>query len=705
MDFIKDFYSFIIIVFLCYNILAAQDKNSKPPAAKKILHETKIHGETLIDNYFWLREKTGPEVFNYLKAENAFTEAVMKPTEKLQEKLYKEMLSRIKQTDQNVPYKKNGYYYYTKNVEGKQYPIFCRKKGNLKAKEEITLDMNELARGHAFYSISNYEVSDDANLLAFGVDTTGFRQYLLQVKDLRTGKILNDYAERIVSIDWAADNKTLFYVQEDAVTKRANRLFKHQLGSNNDKLIYEENDELYDINLGRTRSKEFIMLVSASKTTSEVRYLSSKNPEGEFKLFYLRQNDIEYYVDHIGDSFYIRTNDMGKNFRLVTAPVKDPKKENWKEILPHRKDVMLNGIECFSDHFITRERKNGIPAFGITDLKTGSSHYIEFTEPVYSISPSNNEEFNTKCFRLNYQSLITPQSIYDYDITKRQLKLLKREPVLGGYDMKNYKSERLVAKASDGTMIPISIVYKKELKLDGERPLLLYSYGSYGSSSEVTFASSRLSLLDRGIIYAIAHIRGGGEFGKEWYEQGKLMKKKNTFTDFITCAEHLIKEKYTSSEQLIISGGSAGGLLMGAVTNMRPNLFKAVVSYVPFVDVINTMLDETLPLTTQEFLEWGNPKEKEAYDYMKSYSPYDNIEPKNYPTMLIKTSLNDSQVMYWEPAKYVAKLRATKTDSNPLLFKIKLEPGGHGGASGRYDRLKDTAFDYAFMLWQLGIDE
>ena len=700
---IADVLLLVMVVSLMDNQSILGDNLPRPPVAKKIPKTTQIHGETRVDDYFWLREKDNSAVVEYLKTENAYADVIMESTKGFREALYKEMLARIKETDMEVPYKKGDYFYYTRTEEGKQYPVFCRKKGSVEGAEEVTLDMNEMAKGHPFFSIGGYDVSDDGNLLAYSTDTTGFRQYELHVKDLRTGKILTDTAERVTSVAWADDNKTVFYTQEDAVTKRSNKFLRHRLGINNDKLLYEEKDELYDIAAERTRSKEFILLVSRSKTTSEVNYVSASRPNDPLRVFLPRRENHEYYVDHLRDLFYVRTNDQGKNFRLVTAPVNNPQKENWKEVIPHRRNVMIKNVDCFSDHYIVLERENGIPKMRVTDLSSNQSHSIEFPEPVYMASPGHNAEFSTTAYRINYQSFLTPRSVYDYDIKTRQRKLLKQQPVLGGYDAKQYQSERINATALDGTKIPISIVYKKDLQRDGLRAMLLGGYGSYGAPSDVNFSSTRLSLLNRGVIFGIAHIRGGGELGKEWHDQGKMMSKRNTFTDFIACAEHLIQEKYTSKDRLIITGGSAGGLLMGAVTNMRPDLFKAVVSYVPFVDVMNTMLDASLPLTVQEYLEWGNPNEKPAYDYMKSYSPYDNIEAKSYPTMLIRTSLNDSQVMYWEPAKYVAKLRATKTDNNLLLFKIKLEPGGHGGASGRYDALKDTAFDYAFILSQLGI--
>ncbi|MGH9834881.1 MAG: S9 family peptidase [Blastocatellia bacterium] len=683
----------------------AQEQVPKPPTAKKVPKTTQIHGYTVTDDYAWLvdKEKKNPEVLAYLKAEDDYAVAMMKSTTGFQESLYKELLARIKETDENVPYKNGGHFYYTRTEQGKQYPIFCRKKGDLKAPEEITLDMNKMAEGHKFFSVGAYNVSDDGRLLAFSTDITGFRQFKLHVKDLRTGKITENIAERVTSVAWANDNQTVFYGQEDAVTKRSHKIFRHALGSDKHDLLFEEKDELYNTYAGKTRSKGYIVVGSSSSTTSEMRYLRAAQPSGDLKLFLPRKENHEYYIDHLGDSFYIRTNDQGKNFRLVTAPVSDPSVANWKEIIPHRKEVKIEDVDCFATHFVAVERENGVPKILVTDLKSGKSHYVEFPEPVYVAYPGPNAEFNTAALRFSYESFITPNSVFDYDVVTRKRELKKQQPVLGGYDPKLYQSERIYATAADGVKVPISIVYKKDLKRDGSRPMLLEGYGSYGIPNDVDFSSNRLSLLDRGVVYGTAHIRGGGDLGKEWHDSGKMMVKKNTFTDFIAAAEHLVNEKYTSKDRLIITGGSAGGLLMGAVTNMRPDLFKAAVSYVPFVDVMNTMLDASLPLTVGEYLEWGNPNEKPAYDYMRSYSPYENIEKKAYPTILVRTSLNDSQVMYWEPAKYVARLRAMKTDSNLLLFKIKLEPGGHGGASGRYDRLRDNAFDYAFILGQFGV--
>ncbi len=692
----------LLIILLFTGI--SQIMSQTPPVAKKLPKTTSIHGETLVDNYFWLREKSNPEVIDYLKAENEYTAALMQPTEKFQTALYQEMLGRIKETDLSVPYPKSGYWYYTKTEQGLQYPIYCRKKGTLKAKEEILLDMNEMAKGKPFLSIAAFNVSDDSNLLAYTTDDSGFRQYKLHIKDLRTGQELPDTAERVTSLSWATDHKTLFYCTEDATTKRSDKFFRQTLGGKTE-LLYEEKDELYNISSARTRSKGFILLEISSSTTSEFRYLPANQPNEALKIMLPRENDLEYYPDHHGDLFYIRTNDKGRNFRLVTAPVSDPAKKNWKEIIPHRDGVMIEDTDFFKQDYVIHERENGLNTLKVVNLKTNESHFIGFPEPVYSLFGSANAEFDTTKFRYGYLSFVTPNSVFEYDLKSRKSKLLKATEVLGGYDKSLYQTERINATASDGTKVPISIVYKKGMKRDGSNPFLLEGYGSYGISNDVNFSSNRVSLLDRGFIFGIAHIRGGGDLGKPWHDAGKMMVKKNTFTDFIACSEHLIKENYTSKDKLIITGGSAGGLLMGAVSNQRPDLFKAVMTYVPFVDVMNTMLDATLPLTVGEYLEWGNPNEKAAFAYMKSYSPYENIEAKEYPTMLVRTSLNDSQVMYWEPAKYVAKLRALKTDKNLILFKTKLEPGGHGGASGRYDRLKDMAFDYAFALGQVGISK
>lgn len=677
---------------------------SKPPMAEKKSKTTNIHGDSLVDDYFWLREKTNPAVLAHLKAEEAYTEEVMKPTAALQEKLYKEMLSHIKQTDTNVPYRWGNYFYYTRTEEGKQYPIFCRKRGSLEAQEDIVLDQNELAKGQKFMSIGLFVPSDDGNLLAYSTDNTGYRQFTLQIKDLRTGELFPERVERVNNLAWATDNKTFFYVTEDAVTKRSDKFFRHVLGTDKTDLLYEEKDELFDISTSRSLDKAVIFLDAFSKTSTDVRYLPANDPNASLKVILARQPEHEYDVDHRGDLFYIRTNKGAKNFRIVTAPVSDPSEKNWKEFVVHSPEVKVEAISLFSDHAVLSEWENGLQQLEVINFKNNKRNRVSFPEPVYAAGLTSNREFNTSVVRYSYNSLVTPNSIFDYDMNTGKSTLLKQTEVPGGFDRANYKSERVFATASDGTKIPMSMVYRKGVKLDGSAPLLLYAYGSYGISIPPTFSSARLSLLDRGVIFVIAHIRGGGELGEEWRQAGRMMNKMNTFTDFIAAAETLVKMKYTSSDRLVIEGGSAGGLLMGAVSNIRPDLFKAVVSHVPFVDVLNTMLDATLPLTTSEYIEWGNPNDKPAYEYMKKYSPYDNIAKKNYPATLVKVSLNDSQVPYWEGAKLVAKLRAMKTDNNPLLLKVNFG-AGHGGASGRYDALREVAFDYAFMLWQMGISE
>jgi oligopeptidase B len=684
---------------------SAQVQQSLPPApaAEKRARVDTLHGEVRRDDYFWLRVKTDPAVRTYLEAENKYAEAALAPLNPLRERLYQEMLARIKQTDLSVPYLNNGWYYYTRTVEGQQYPIFARKRGVLTAPEQITLDQNAMAKGQTFMSIGAYTVSDDANLLAYSFDSTGYRQYALRVKDLRTGEILPVRAERVTSVTWAADNKTLFYAVEDSVSKRSYQVYRHVLGTPEHTLLYEEKDERFSTYVGRSRSKHYLFMYVGSLTSDEQYFMPAYQPMSRWTMISPRKENREYSADHHGDKFYIRVNDTGRNFRLVTAPATDPREANWRELIPHRPDVMFNGVTLFANHMVRSERENGLPQIVITDMRANETHKLAFPEPVYSAGLSANAEWNTNVLRYGYQSLVTPSSIFDYDMNTRKSTLLKETEVLGGYDKSRYASERIYAKARDGTMVPISLVYRKDVKRDGSAPMHLQAYGSYGSSSDVGFSSNRVSLLDRGVIVATAHIRGGGEMGKSWHDQGRMLNKINTFTDFIDCAEHLIAQQYTSKERLIIQGGSAGGLLMGAVTNMRPDLFKAVITDVPFVDVINTMLDETLPLTVGEFEEWGNPKKKDEYDYMKRYDPYLNLEAKDYPAMLVRTSFNDSQVMYHEPAKYTAKLREVKTDKNPLLLVTNMG-AGHGGASGRYDRLKEIALGYAFLLWQAGVD-
>jgi oligopeptidase B len=698
---------FISIFLSLNNNVNAQSNGGagapQPPMAEKKTKTTNIHGETLVDDYFWLREKTNPSVLAHLKAEDAYAESAMKHTTALQEKLYNEMISHIKETDNTVPYRWGNYFYYSRTEKGKQYPIYCRKQGTLDAPEEVVLDQNELAQGQKFMSIDTFIPSDDGNLLAYSTDSTGYRQYLLQVKDLRTGQLFPERIERVTSFAWANDNKTFFYVTEDPVTKRSDKFYRHVLGTDKTDLVYEEKDELFDISTSRSRDKAIVFLDSVSKTSTEVRYVRAAEPNAELTVILPREANHEYDVSHRNNLFYIRTNKGAKNFRVVTAPINDPSEKNWKEFVSHRPAVKIDAISLFADHAVLSEWENGLEQLEVINFKSDKRDRIKFPEPVYSAELlSSNREFNTAVVRYRYNSLVRPTSTFDYDMDTGKTTLLKEQEVPGGFNSANYQSERVFATATDGTKIPMSVVYRKGTKLDGSAPLLLYGYGSYGISVPPTFSSNRLSLLDRGMIFVIGHIRGGGELGEEWRQAGRMMNKINTFTDFIACAEALINMKYTSKDRLVIEGGSAGGLLMGAVSNMRPDLFKAVVSHVPFVDVLNTMLDATLPLTTSEYIEWGNPNEKPAYEYMKKYSPYDNVGKKNYPAIMVKVSVNDSQVPYWEGAKLVAKLRTMKTDTNPLLLKVNFG-AGHGGASGRYDALRETAFDYAFMLWQVGL--
>jgi oligopeptidase B len=667
----------------------------KPPVAKKVPKSVTMFGDTRTDDYGWIRDKSNPDAIAYLQAETAYADAMMASTAGLQKKLYDEMLGHIKQTDTQVPYRKGDYLYYTRTEEGKQYPIFARKKGSIDAPEQITLDLNKMAEGQKYMSVNRYEVSDDGNLLAYSTDNTGYRQYVLHVKDLRTGEDLPDHAEKTGAVIWAADNKTIFYTVENPA-KRQYRLYRHTLGNTDDQLVYEEKDEIYDLWVDRSLSGDWIFVTSESKFTTEVRTIPASDPASSPRVMVPRKENLKYYPDHRGDRFYILTNDAGVNFRVVSAPVADPQQKNWTEVIAYRKPVYITGMDIFANHLVASEREGGITQLEVLDLRDGKSHRIQFAEPTYTISPNQNHVFNTNVFRFGYSSLVTPFSTYDYNMESREQTLLKRTEV-PNYDASKYTSERIYATAKDGVKVPISLVYRKDVKPRANNPLWLYAYGSYGSSTNPTFSSSRLVLLDRGYVYALAQIRGGGEMGKEWHAAGRMMTKKNTFTDFIAAAEHLVNEKYTSKDRLVISGGSAGGLLMGAVTNMRPDLFHIVLAYVPFVDVMNTMLDASLPLTTQEYIEWGNPNEKDAYFYMKSYDPYSNVAKKRYPIMLVRTSLNDSQVGFWEGTKWVAKLRANKTDDNPLLLKVNMG-AGHGGASGRYDALKDLAFDYAFVL-------
>jgi oligopeptidase B len=697
-------YHLLALVPVSMLVFTPADELPSPPVAKKIPHVTEINGHQLTDNYFWLREKSNPEVRAYLEAENAYTDALMKPTEPLQKKLYDEMLSRVKETDVEVPYKEGDFFYYIRTEAGKQYPIRCRKKISADASEEVLLDVNELAKGQAFMTVQAFTVSTDGNLLAYSYDNTGFRQFNLAVKDLRTGQTLTDHAERVGSVVWANDNRTVFYTQEDAVSKRQYRLYRHTVGSSDpDTVVYEEPDEKFTVRAFKTRSEAYIIMELRSHTTSEARYIPAKDPAADWKTIEPRRQGVEYYADHNADSFYIRANDTGRNFRLVTAPVTDPGSKNWHEAMAHNAAIMLDEMDMFRSFLVLYERENGLPQIRVVDLRNGHSRRLSFPEPAYDVRPYTNRVYDTSEFRYAYESPITPASVFSYDMETGASQMLKQKEVPGGYDRNKYEVEQIYTTATDGTKIPVSVLHLKGAKLDGAGPLYLYGYGSYGISLDMWFSSNIFSLVDRGVTYAVAHIRGGGEMGKAWHDAGKMMNKKNTFSDFTAVAEDLTKRGYGSKDKLVIEGGSAGGLLMGAVLNLRPDLFHAAVVKVPFVDVMNTMLDESLPLTVGEFEEWGNPKEKPAFDYMITYSPYDNVEAKAYPNMLVKTSFNDSQVMYWEPAKYVAKMRATRTDHNTLIFKTNLSPAGHGGASGRYDRLHEASFDYAYILTQMGI--
>jgi oligopeptidase B len=693
------------MLWLCLALLIGPSLDPKaavPPEARRVPKASVIHGETRVDDYFWLREKSNPAVIAYLDAENAYTEAVTRPIAAKAEALYGEMRLRVKETDLDVPYRLGGWLYYTRTEQGKQYPIHARKRPEPGAAEEVLLDLNELAKGEKFLGLGAFVVSDDGNKLAYATDVTGFRVYTLRVKDLRTGETLPDRIEKVRSPVWAADNQSLFYVAEDAA-KRPYQLRRHTVGSTGpDPIVYEEKDELYRLSASRSRDKAFLFFESSSSEMTEVLTLPAERPADAPRVLLPREEDHEYAVEHREGLFYIRTNKDAKNFRIVTAPVADPSPRNWKEFLPYRPEVFVADMDVFRDYVVLTEREGGLPHVDVHDLASATSRRVAFPEPAYSVFLDRNPEFDTDRIRLRYQSLVTPGSVYDYDPRSRALDLRKRTEVLGGYDPANYASEWTHATAGDGTRIPISLVYRKGIARDGRAPLLLYGYGSYGSPLAVNFNPNRVSLLDRGVIYAQAHIRGGGDLGEPWHDAGKMMHKKNTFTDFIAAADDLVARKYTSRDRMAIRGGSAGGLLIGAVLNARPDLCRAAALDVPFVDVINTMLDPSLPLTVQEYLEWGNPNVQAEYDYMKGYCPYTNLAKKNYPSILVRTSLNDSQVMYWEPAKYVAKLRTLKTDSNPLLLKVNMA-GGHGGSSGRFDAMKEEAFVAAFLLDQLGV--
>jgi oligopeptidase B len=682
------------------------EESIMPPKAEKIPKELTLHGDTRIDPYYWLNERDNPEVIEYLKAENAYREAVMKHTEELQDKLYNEIIGRIKKTDMSVPYLDNGYYYYSRFEEGDNYPVHARKKGSLEAEEEVMLDVQEMSKGHSFYSVAGLSVSQNNDYLAYGVDTVSRRKYTIHIKDLSTGETLEDAIPNTTGrAVWANDNKTLFYTKKDD-TLRSFKIFRHVMGTDasQDVEIFHEKDTTFSTTIYKTKSDQFLIIASHQTLSTEMRYLDANNPTGEFNIFQEREKDHEYSISHYQDRFYIVTNWNAKNFRLMETDVNHTEKSNWKEVIPHRSEVLLNNIDIFKDYLVLSERKDGLRQIRIMSQTDDRDYYIDFEDKAYVAYPTSNLEFDTEVLRFSYSSLTTPGSVYDYNMKTGERELLKREEVLGEFDPDDYQSERFMVTARDGAKVPVSLVYRKGMAMDGNNPLLLYGYGSYGASMDPSFSSVRLSLLDRGFIYAIAHIRGGSEMGRDWYEDGKLLKKKNTFTDFIDCADYLIQEGYTNSDRLFAIGGSAGGLLMGAVLNMRPDLWKGVIAAVPWVDVVTTMLDESIPLTTSEFDEWGNPKDKTYYEYMLSYSPYDNVTEQDYPAILATTGLHDSQVQYFEPTKWVAKLRDLKTDDNLLILDVDME-SGHGGASGRFKRFKRTALEYAFMLDLLGISE
>jgi oligopeptidase B len=694
-----------IIIVIGKTVIVAQE-SMKPPVAKKEPKVLKIHGYEIVDNYAWLRDRSkekNPEIINYLKAENAYTQSFMGKHQPFVDALYKEMLGRIKQTDTSVPIRRGKYWYFNKTEEGKQYPTYLRSKERDGKEPEVLLDQNELAKGFTYFAISNFEPSDEGNLLAFATDTTGYRQYTLQIKDLRTGKMLPDKIERVTSVEWSNDGKYLFVGTEDEVSKRSDKIWRHEVGTDKTDLIFEEKDVLFNTGVGRSRDKKMLFIGSGAKTMDEYRYLPADEPLGEWKVLSPRREGHQYNADFDNGEFYIRTNKDAENFKVVKAPASDPTEKNWTDFIPYNADVKVDGIDFFKDYAIVSEVENGLEYLRVMDRKTRrASSRIATPESVYTMNLSGNPEYDTPGVLYNYSSMITPNSTYEFNFKTRTSDLIKQQEIPSGYDKTKYETTRVWATARDGVKVPISVMMKKGTKLDGTSPMLLYAYGSYGASMTPNFSTARLSLVDRGMIYAIAHIRGGSELGEKWRQDGRMFKKLNTFYDFVDSAKWLVENKYTSPDRLVIQGGSAGGLLMGGVTNMSPDTFHAVIAQVPFVDVMNTMLDETLPLTTEEWIEWGNPNEKKAWDYMVQYSPYDNVKVQNYPNMLIEISLNDSQVPYWEGAKFAAKIRDMKTDDNVVLLKTNMG-AGHGGSSGRYDRLKEVAFDYAYALTEVGI--
>lgn len=672
------------------------------PKAKVIPKSLEKHKDIRIDNYFWMNERENPEVIDYLNQENTYYNSMTAHTKDFQKDLFEEMKGRIKEDDQSVPYLYNGYYYITRFEIGQDYPIYSRKKGSLSANEEILFNCNDLAKGHSFFQLGGLSVSPDNKFATFGVDTVGRRIYTIQIKNLETGEILSDKIENVTGGSvWANDNKTIFYTRQDKVTLRADKIFRHKLGTNSadDVLVFDEKDDTFNVSVSKEKSKKYIVIGSGSTLTTEYRILNSDNPDGEFTIFQPRVRGLEYSISHFGDSFYVLTNkDKATNFKLMKTPENATSKENWKDLIPHRKDVLIEDIEIFRNYLVVEERSNGLNHIRIMPWSGAGEYYLPFGSETYNAYTTTNVDFDTDVLRYSYQSLATPSSVIDFNMTTKEKEIKKEQQVLGGkFDKNNYIEERIWATATDGTKVPISMVYRKELKKDEKNPLLLYAYGSYGITMDTYFSSTRLSILDRGFVFAIAHIRGGEDLGRQWYEDGKLLKKKNTFTDFIDCSKHVIKEKYTSPEHLYAEGGSAGGLLMGAVVNMAPELYNGVIAQVPFVDVITTMLDDSIPLTTGEYDEWGNPNVKKYYDYMLSYSPYDNVTAQKYPNMYVSTGLHDSQVQYWEPAKWVAKLRTKKTGDTVLFLNTNMD-AGHGGASGRFEALKELAKEYSFLL-------
>ena len=697
----------LTVVFAgCQAAVPPPASEPEPPVAKTVDKELEIHGDVRVDPYYWLNERDNPDVIQYLEAENAYTAAMMAHTQGLQDTLVKEFEERIQQTDSSAPYRLGDYLYYERSAAGKDYKVYCRKKGSLEAQEEVMLDANVLAEGHGFFAVGKRMVSPGQDVLAYPVDVQGRRFYTVRFKNLITGEDLADEIPNVTpNVAWANDNQTVFYTRQDPVTLRWYQIWRHTMGTDpgTDALIYQEDDETFECGVERTKSEEYLLVECTQTLSAEVRYLDADDPRGELTLIQPRERNLEYQVDHLGDHFYIRTNLEAQNFQLMKTPVASPGKESWTEVVGHRDDVLLEGFELFQDYLVVRERKEGLLGIRIRPWFGSEEYELDFGEPAYDAFTRDNFILDTSVLRYQYESLTTPDSVFDFDMATREKTLIKQDELGGGFASESYVTQRLFATARDGARVPVSLVHRQGLELDGQNPLLLYGYGSYGSSIDASFDPYVVSLMDRGFVYAIAHIRGGEEMGRQWYEDGKLFNKKNTFFDFIDCGKFLVDQGYTSPDRLFARGGSAGGLLIGAVVNYEPELFQAVIAGVPFVDVVTTMLDESIPLTTSEFDEWGDPRIQEYYDYMKSYSPYDNVEARDYPSMLVTTAFHDSQVQYFEPAKWVARLRALKTDSNPLLLRCDME-AGHGGVSGRQKQYRKKAFDYAFLLDQAEIE-